>query len=196
MYSNYGYTDNSILFQAIGGYLVLVLALLVLLIVAEWKIFKKAGKPGWVSLIPYYKTYVQFDIFWGDKRYFWLYLIASLAVMIPVLGIVAGIVTFVMSIMLTYKMSRSFGYDIGFTLGLLFLPNIFTLILAFNSAKYIGAPKKSETEEKFEDKVEGVVKEEFKEPEPQVVDVEAKPVEEPEPVTNVADREPVNNPHL
>ena len=40
--------------------------------------------------------------------------------------------------MLMYRLAKSFGKGILFTIGLLLLPNIFTLILAFGKSQYIG----------------------------------------------------------
>src|SRR5947208_15290403 len=35
-------------------------AVIVLLIAAIWKVFSKAGQPGWAAIIPIYKIYVMF----------------------------------------------------------------------------------------------------------------------------------------
>ena len=42
------------------------LAISVLLIVAMWKIFQKAGKPGWAAIVPFYNSYVMYEITWGS----------------------------------------------------------------------------------------------------------------------------------
>lgn len=60
----------------LGGMLytmiLLVIAYFVLKIVANWKIFEKAGQPGWASIVPFYSNYIEFNIYWGNG---WLFLI-------------------------------------------------------------------------------------------------------------------------
>jgi len=100
------------------------LAVLVLLIVSFWKIFQKAGKPGWASIIPIYNIIVQLEIV--GKPWWWIFLL-----FIPVVNIVIGII-------IVHNLSKSFGQGVGFTLGLLFLGVIFYPILAFGDYKYVG----------------------------------------------------------
>ena len=106
----------------IGG--IFYLAFIVVLIVAMWKTFEKAGKPGWASLIPIYNTIVMLEII---GRPIWWFLL----LFIPFVNIVIGI-------MILNGISKSFGKGTGFTLGLIFLSPIFFLILGFGDAKYIG----------------------------------------------------------
>ena len=109
------------------AYLILILVLYVLLIIANWKIFTKAGKPGWASLIPFYNLYVLFEISGMNG---WLFLLLCLP-----------IVNIVMLILLYINLAKAFGKGTGFTIGLIFLTNIFTLILGFGSAQYQGIQK-------------------------------------------------------
>lgn len=55
----------------LGGMLytviLLVVAYFVLKIVANWKIFEKAGQPGWASIVPFYSNYIEFNIYWGER---------------------------------------------------------------------------------------------------------------------------------
>ena len=59
----------------LGGMLytviLLVVAYFVLKIVANWKIFEKAGQPGWASIVPFYSNYIEFNLYWGNG---WLFL--------------------------------------------------------------------------------------------------------------------------
>ncbi len=110
---------------------ILYLALAVLYIAAFWKVFTKAGKPGWAILIPIYNLIVMLEI--AGKPWWWILLI----IFVPIANIV-------MSIWMINLISLSYGKGTGFTLGLLFLPFIFWPILGFGSAKYegpAGAPK-------------------------------------------------------
>jgi len=103
---------------------VFFLAVAVFYIVAEWKIFAKAGKPGWAIFIPIYNLIIFLEIV--GKPWWWIFLL-----MIP-------FVNFVLLIILIHRLSLSFGKDAGFTVGLLFLSWLFIPILAFGSAKYVG----------------------------------------------------------
>ena len=103
---------------------VVYLAVLVLLIAAEWVIFAKAGKPGWAAIIPIYGTIVLLQIV--GRPVWWFILL-----LIPFVGIVVGIIVI-------NDLSKSFGHKIGFTLGLLFLSIIFFPILAFGGSQYVG----------------------------------------------------------
>lgn len=104
--------------------IVIYLALIVLLIVSQWKIYSKANKPGWACLIPIYNIIVLLEIV--GKPLWWLFLF-----LIPIVNIV-----FV--IWMTNLLSKSFGKSEGFTIGLIFLPFIFIPILGLGDAKYIG----------------------------------------------------------
>ena len=100
----------------------LYLACIILMIVSFWKIFEKAGKPGWASLIPIYNLIVMLEIV--RKPLWWIVLL-----LIPVVNIVFGIIV-------THRMSRSFGQGVGFTCGLIFLGFIFYPLLAFGEYQY------------------------------------------------------------
>ena len=92
-------------------------------IVACWKVFTKAGKPGWASIIPFYNIYVLLTIV--GKPGWWLLLF-----FIPLVNLVIGIIVAI-------ELAKCFGKGGGFAVGLILLPFIFMLILAFGSAKYV-----------------------------------------------------------
>ena len=100
------------------------LIVVVLLIIAMWKIFSKAGQGGWKSIIPIYNVYTLCKIADGNG---WKFLL----LLIPIVNIIY-------MILLYHRLSKSFGKGFLFTLGLIFLPNIFTLILGFGGSQYIG----------------------------------------------------------
>jgi len=102
---------------AIFGLLVAVLC-----IAALWKIFSKAGQPGWAAIVPIYNYIVWLKIV--GRPIWWIFLIFLCA---PVLMVILGI-----------DLAKSFGKGIGFALGLIFLPFIFLPILGFGSATYVG----------------------------------------------------------
>lgn len=104
--------------------LLIFLAFFVFEIAAVWKIFTKAGRAGWASVIPIYNAYVLVKI--AGKSGFWL-----LLYFVPLLNIVVGII-------ILNELARSFGRSGGFTIGLVLLSFIFLPILGFGSDRYIG----------------------------------------------------------
>jgi hypothetical protein len=111
-------------FEIPTGFLVAMLVIVVFMIAAMWKIFEKAGQPGWAAIIPFYNAYIILKIV--GKPTWWLILL-----IIPLVNIVFAIWTYNM-------LSKSFGKDEGFTVGLLLLGIIFFPILGFGPAKYLG----------------------------------------------------------
>ena len=137
---------------------VLSVALVVLAIIAMWKIFVKAGEKGWKAIIPIYDVYILFKIAWKTKM-FWIFLVLTILCSIfdatatyytvkdsteytalMAISAVFAIITLVITIMLYFNLSKAFGHGAGFTVGLVFLSTIFTLILGFGSSQYVGNP--------------------------------------------------------
>ena len=100
----------------------LLIALLV--IVAMWKVFTKAGRPGWAAIIPIYNMYVWCKIV--GRPGWWVILM-----LIPLVNIIVGIVVCI-------DMAKSFGKGAGFGIGIALLGIIFLPILGFGSAQYQG----------------------------------------------------------
>lgn len=101
----------------------------ILTIVAQWKIFTKAGEKGWKSIIPIYNAVTLFKII-GISPWF---VLVYLAGAIPVVG---SFIVLAFTIYVMYKLATAFGKDGGFTVGLVLLNTIFLMILAFGSAEY------------------------------------------------------------
>ncbi len=140
-----------------GTVMVCALAFWILMIIAMWKIFSKAGEKGWKALIPIYNVYIYYKIA-GMKNWFWWMIIVSIVagVLYALLGgeineygqatggsplatcvlCLNALFALVVSIMQSARLSKAFGRGIGTTLGLIFLTQLFQLILAFGSAKY------------------------------------------------------------
>jgi hypothetical protein len=98
------------------------LAILVAVIAGCWKMFVKAGQPGWGILIPIYNLYLMIKV--AGRPWWWLILM-----FIPIVGFIVGIV-------IAADIARNFGKGIGFVFGLIFLGFIFYPILGFGSAQY------------------------------------------------------------
>lgn len=105
-----------------AGYLTVALILSAIEIIALWKIFTKAGKPGWASIVPIYNAYVMIKIAGLE----WWYL---LLLCIPIVNIYA---VFKISIEFAHK----FGKSTAFGVLMVFFSMICCLILAFGDAKY------------------------------------------------------------
>lgn len=103
-------------------FLFFYLAIIIFIIAAYWKIFVKAGKPGWACIIPIYSAIVMLEII--KKPTWWLFMF-----FIPFVNIYYAIVA-------TNELSKAFGKDTGFTVGLIFLPFVFYPILGFGPAEY------------------------------------------------------------
>lgn len=127
-------------------YVLILIVWYLILVIASWKIFTKAGEGGWKAIIPVYNTYITFKISW-NVRMFWIMLIGLIAGTFmgcadqPAIAAIGHVITFACGIInLTdlYMLARSFGHGIGYTLGLIFLNPIFTLILGFGVSEYEG----------------------------------------------------------
>lgn len=135
------------------GFFLLVAAIAVIGIAyqcAICEILRKAGEvKSWKGIIPVYSTFLLFRYVWSTKA-FWIYLLFGViaiigAFLIPV-NVMLGLIVIVgflvalvvMSIMFTYKMCKSFGHGAGWTIGLILLNTIFTLMLAFGKSEYRG----------------------------------------------------------
>ena len=121
--------DTAVFAALATAYILVVLPILLILVVASWKIFTKAGQPGWAILIPVYNIYVYTKVLSRPKWWILLYFFA----IVPFVGSFA--VLFV-SIIDSFRLAKLFGKAPVFGVGLLLLPFIFYSILAFGSAEY------------------------------------------------------------
>jgi hypothetical protein len=112
--------------------IIAVIAVIVLMIVSTWKVFEKAGKPGWAAIIPIYSTIVMVQI---SKKPMWWAAILLLGGVIPVVGPIAALVG---GVIINMAVAKSFGKSEGFGVGMALLGLIFWPMLAFSDAKYEG----------------------------------------------------------
>ena len=110
-----------------GPMIVLLLAIFVFYAVCLWRIFEKAGRPGWAAFIPIYNYIVMAEI--AGKPSWW-----GLLPLIPFVGIIFAIILLV-------QFAAAFGKGVGFALGLIFLGFIFLPLLAFGDAQYGGGTR-------------------------------------------------------
>jgi hypothetical protein len=105
--------------------MIISLVIVVFLIISMWRVFSKAGQPGWAIFIPIYNAYVLCKV--AGKLGWWVILM-----LIPVVNIVVAL-------LVTLGVAQQFGKGAGFGIGLFFLSFIFYPILAFGDATYAPA---------------------------------------------------------
>ena len=94
------------------------LALVLLTTVAIWRVYAKAGEPGWACIIPIYNLYILLRI--AERPGWWLLLF-----FIPVVNVIVDIIV-------SIDVANRFGRGVAFGIGLAFLPFIFYPIIAFS----------------------------------------------------------------
>lgn len=100
----------------------------VVVLIATWKMYEKAEKPGWASIIPVYNTIVLFEIVGLPTWLVILYLVPVVNFLaIPIIVVVTAL-----------KLAKCFGKDTAFAIGLILLPIIFYPILGFGKDTYQG----------------------------------------------------------
>ena len=102
--------------------IIIVLAIIVFYIAAYWRIFTKAGEPGWGAIVPIYNLYLYCKI--AGRPEWWLILL-----FIPFINIV-------FSLILAMDIAKAFSKSSGFGIGLWLLSFIFVPILGYGSATY------------------------------------------------------------
>lgn len=108
-----------------GSMFFFTLLFIAVMVVAMWKIFTKAGQPGWASIVPIYNIMVLLQI---TRLPLWI----IVAFFIPLVNALAAIYV-------TWKLGEVFGKGEGFRIGMIILPFIFYPILGFGSARYQGS---------------------------------------------------------
>ena len=110
---------------AVGGTVggLFSLALTILVIAGMWKIFVKAGEPGWAAIIPIYNLFILCKI--TAKPIWWLLLL-----------VLCPFVNLIVAILITLALAKGFGKGTGFAIGMILLPFVFYPMLGFGDATY------------------------------------------------------------
>lgn len=110
-----------------GAMMFVMMAVLVVMIIGFWRVFAKAGRPGWACLIPIYNAYILLKI--AGRPGWWLLLF-----LIPLVNIVIALIVAI-------DMAKAFGQGAAFGVVMLFLlAGIGYLVLGFGNYRYIGPP--------------------------------------------------------
>ncbi len=104
----------------------ITLVLSIVTIIGMWKMFEKAGKPGWASIVPVYNIVVMLEII---KKPTWMVLLFF----IPFVNFIVGLI-------IVFDIAREFGKGILFAIGMILFPFIFYPILGFGKSTYANAP--------------------------------------------------------
>lgn len=105
----------------------IALIFIILTVVSLWKVFKKAGKPGWAAIIPIYSTWVLFEIV-GYPGWW------SVLSIVPIINIFPAVV----SLIAYFKLGKLFGKSDVFSVLLVIFSFICLPILAFGNASFQG----------------------------------------------------------
>jgi hypothetical protein len=109
-----------------AGYEIVAVAAFILIIAGWWRIFTKAGHPGWGVLIPVYNIYLTCKT--ARKPGWWVILL-----LIPIVNIVMAFIVFI-------AIAKAFGKVGAFGVGMVLFPIIFVPVLGFGGATYQDAP--------------------------------------------------------
>ncbi len=105
-----------------GVFAIIMLVVLLVVLAGMWKMFEKAGEPGWAALVPIYNMFVLVRI--AGKEMWW-----AILLLLPC-------VNFVALVMVCLDIARKFGKDTMYGVGLALLPFVFFPMLGFGSAQY------------------------------------------------------------
>lgn len=120
---------DSIIIGLISAYFGVTILIVLVFIIAGWRLFSKAGKPGWAIIIPFYNLYIYTQII--QRPGWWILLYFSIA--IPAVGALALVF---LSIVDQLRLAKVFGRSAGFGVGLILLGWVFFPILAFSGSQY------------------------------------------------------------
>jgi Family of unknown function (DUF5684) len=111
--------------------IVVWLVIAVLLFASLWRVFTKAGQPGWAALIPIYNFIVLLKIV--GRPLWWILLF-----LVPIVNIVVLFIIYI-------DLAKSFGKSTAFGVGIALLGIIFVPILAWGDATYRGPAAQQRT---------------------------------------------------
>lgn len=124
---------------ALTAYFVVVGIISIVMIVGMWKVFEKAGQPGWAAIVPIYNLYVL-TVEVAKKEMLWF-------ILFLVLALFCGPLVLIPAFVVNMEVAKKFGKGGGFGIGLTLLGFIFYPILGFGSAQYQSGRKKKSRDE-------------------------------------------------
>lgn len=104
---------------------IIYLAIIVLMIASLWRVFSKAGQPGWAAIIPFYNLYVWLKV--AGRPGWWFILL-----LIPLVNVIIGLLV-ALDLAKAFGKGGVFGFFGLFLFGFIGYP-----ILGFGNAQYVG----------------------------------------------------------
>ncbi len=138
---NYTYESNGGgLFAGVllAIWLLIVIAIYVVTVIGLWKMYVKAGRPGWAAIVPVYNWWVWVEMIGKPRWWFWALVASVLLSWIPVVGIILSLLMFVLYLLGCLEMAKAFDRGSGTGIGLWLVPFVFAPILGFGDAQYVG----------------------------------------------------------
>jgi len=117
--------------------IIIIIALCIPVIIANWKLFEKAGKPGWASIVPFYSTWILIEIAGLNWWYFLISIGGTLLTLMGIegLGWLSTIASYFVSFLVYYNIAKKTKQnEILFGILGIFVPYIPVLILGFSKS--------------------------------------------------------------
>ena len=130
-----------------------LLAYAVFAIIAQWKLFEKAGEEGWKSIIPYYNCIKLSEISTGNKTLGILWCVVytvyipvymgsrygSGSVLMSIIALLISLAVYIVTGALYFKLAKAFGKSDGWSVAMFFLYPILVIALGYdNTIEYVG----------------------------------------------------------
>lgn len=132
---------GAVLGAAIGVLIFVViisLILSILQIIGQWKMYKKAGEPGWAAIVPVYTLFVLIKVAKLDWWHFLIFIGLTVLMYLEVeaLALIGSIGVIVYYFVINIRLAKAFGKSAGFGVFAAFFPYIAYMILGCGSATY------------------------------------------------------------
>ena len=124
-------------------FMIFIIALSIVVIISNWKIFTKAHEEGWKSIIPIYNQIVLCQItgtspWWIVVVFVVSFVAGIISAFFPPASLLTSAATLYFAVILNINLARAFKKDTGFAIGLTLLSIVFYPILAFGKDEYVG----------------------------------------------------------
>ena len=123
------------------GTLMMLAAWNVVFLIAMGKLLSKTGRCGALVLVPGYGRYLVYKAA-DSAALFWVSAVCGTVSAIfqsnIVIGVLMTIVSLIVYVMFNIRLAHAFGKGNGFAWGMILLPGIFHMVLAFGSSSYEG----------------------------------------------------------
>ena len=143
---------------AIGFFLIvlaIVIAILVIIVISNWKILTKANEEGWKALIPFYNKWTLCEVV-GLSPYWVIELLVVQALYLFIKQVLEGnfvvislswlvsLNSLYFNVVYSLSLAKSFGKDKSFGILTIFFPEITLPMLAFGKSEYVGKNKEKD----------------------------------------------------